>query len=143
MKKSVIKFFDKIIIAILSLSWLFYSCKKDIKPMVSEYGVPHGEYVLKGVIMDKETSLPIQNIQVQGEYIKIYTDADGKYEIYCNYSNFYLRIDDVDSVENGGYFYSKEIEGQFTQADQIEKGDGKWYDGKFVKTRNIELEKRN
>ena len=129
MKKSVVKFFDKIIVVVLGFSGLLYSC---------EYGTPAGEYVLKGVITDKETHQPIQNIQVQGEY----TDADGKYVIYNHSPYFYLRIDDIDSFENGGYFHSKEIEGQFTQADQVEPGDGSWYLGKFVKTQNIELEKK-
>ena len=136
MKKSGIKFFDKIIVVLLGFLGMFYSCRQPC-----EYGTPHGEYVLKGIITDKETHKPIQNIQI-GEYVKIYTDADGKYVIYNNSPNFHLRIDDIDGEENDGYFHSKEIEGQFTQADQIEKGDGEWYKGKFVKTRNIELEKR-
>ena len=146
MKKSVIKFFDRIIVLLLGCFGLLYSCEKP-KPeygMLVEYGTPSGEYVLKGIITDKETSNPIQNIQIVQYGDTIYTNAEGKYMLLGHgFNEFHIRIKDIDSVENGGYFQSKEIEGGFTKEDQVEQGDGKWYDGKFVKTLNIELEKKN
>ena len=146
MKKSVIKFFDKIIIVILGFSGLLYSCAK--------YGmiVYYGDYEIKGVITDKETSKPIQNIKVGRE---TYTDAEGKYILYgesdwaiekhsaAYYSQFRLIIEDIDGEQNDGEFISKEIDVIFTQADQVEKGNGKSYQGKFVKIINVELNKEN
>ncbi|MCL2131715.1 MAG: radical SAM-associated putative lipoprotein [Lentimicrobiaceae bacterium] len=146
MKKSVIKFFDKIIVVLLGILGVFNSCEKPL-----EYGTPHANYEVKGVITNKETSKPIQNIQVirqiHQEYgDTLYTDADGKYVFafgdFPYKDNVYrLKIEDIDGEENGGDFVTKEIEVKITQADQIEKGDGNWYDGKFSKIVNIELEK--
>jgi putative lipoprotein (rSAM/lipoprotein system) len=138
MSKPVIKFFDKIIIALLGLTGIVYtSCMYG----VSEYGVPHGEYELKGTVIDKETSKPIPNIQIVRErWDTIYSDSNGKYVFNGMLSNFHLTIKDIDGEENGGYFESKEMDVKFTNADQVENGDGHWYTGKFVKTENIELE---
>ena len=135
MKKAGIKFFDKIIVVLLGFLGMFYSCRQPC-----EYGTPHGEYVLKGVITDKETSKPIQNIQIVRQYI--YTDSEGKFMYNGRERELRLKIDDIDGIENGGEFLSKEIEVTFTKADQVEKGDGNWYQGKFAKTINVELEKK-
>jgi putative lipoprotein (rSAM/lipoprotein system) len=108
------------------------------------YGTPYGEYELNGVISDKETSLPLQNIQVvipqYGD--TLYTDSDGKYVLHSGSHEFYLKIEDVDADENGGHFESKEMKIIFTKEDQVKKGDGEWYEGSFVKTENIKLEKK-
>ena len=140
--KKIIKLWDKIIVVLLGVLGVFSSCKT-----VSEYGTPYGEYEIKGVITDKETSKPIQNIQVvrlrTSEYgDTLYTETEGKYSFYNMESDFHLKFEDIDSVENGGDFKTKEIKTRLTQADQVEKGDGKWNDGKYAKTINIELEKK-
>ena len=138
MKKLIIKSFDKIIVALLGMLGIFNlsSCM--------EYGMPEGEYHFNGIVTDKETSNPIQNIQVVSDRGTIYTNSEGKFTCsdWMN-SVFHLKIEDIDGEENGGDFESQEIEVKFTQADQVEKGDGKWNKGKFVKTQNIKLEKKN
>ena len=140
MKKSVIKFFDKIIIVLLGFSGLLCSCDKyntdmyGMPPDQPVYGMPYETYELKGVITDKETSKPIQNIQIVQYGDTIYTDTEGKYILYNLSSEFQLKIEDIDGEQNGGDFMSKEIDVLFTQEDKIERD-------KFVKTLNIELDK--
>jgi putative lipoprotein (rSAM/lipoprotein system) len=73
----------------------------------------------------------------------IYTDAKGRYAFAFNdtgIGGYKLKFEDIDGEENGGLFLPKEIGGDFTQAIQAKKGDGKWYDGKFIKTENVALE---
>ena len=134
MKKPFIKFFDKIILLLLGLSGIVYTA--------CEYGPP--EYAMKyeviGIVTDKETSNPIQNIQVIRPYVDtIYTSTDGKFTFYSfgygNSHSFYLKFEDIDGEENGGDFKSKEINVEFTNTDQVEKGI-------FLKMVNIELEKK-
>ena len=153
MKKSVIKFFDKILILLLGFLGIFNSCIKLMYGvLVPEYGVPRANYELKGVITDKETSNPIPNIRViqrRLEFMEygdtLYTDAEGKYTF--NYdrifpsNTFLLKIEDIDDDENGGFFKTQEIDIEFTETDRVQDGNGHWYEGKFAKTRNIELEK--
>ena len=143
MEKRIIKFWDKIVVVLLGLLGIFNSCEKPC-----EYGTPLGEYKLNGIVTDKETANPIQNIQVvrfrNSDYgDTLYTDAEGKYAFHdFSFGEFHLKFEDIDGEENGGEFKTKEIKTKLTQADQVEKGDGKWNDGKFVKTVNIELEKK-
>ena len=149
MKKSVITFFDKIIVLLLGFSGIFSGCDDSYSPV--EYGVPHADYELKGVITAKETAKPIPNIMVIRSIYEnfgdtLYTDSGGKYAFEFNdfpphpEGVLHLKIEDIDGEDNGGFFGTKEINVEFTQADQVKKGKS-WYDGKFVKTQNIELEK--
>ena len=140
MKKRVIKSFDKIIIVLLAILGVFNSCRQP-----DEYGTPYADYELKGTVTDAETSNPIKNIRVIHQRYRdtIYTNAEGKYAFVYNgdlieYLN--LKFEDIDGEENGGYFAPQEIAVKFTQADRVEKGKG-WYEGKYVKTQNIELER--
>ena len=139
MKKPIIKFFDKIVVILLGFAGVFNSCEQP-----EMYGTPHGEYELNGVVSDKETSMPLQNIQiVMPQYNDtLYTDSEGKYVFHSSFREFYLKIEDVDADENGGHFESKEMNIILTKDDQVEKGDGEWYEGSFVKTENIKLEKK-
>jgi len=154
MKKTIIKFFDKIIVMLLGFSGIFSGCGIGIQPV--EYGMPYAEFELKGVVTDKETSDPIQNIRVIRKYPQygailrgdtLYTDAEGNYVfyegIYLENNTFQLKIEDIDGEENGGHFESQEIDVKFTQVDQVKKGDGHWYGGKFAKKQNVKLERKN
>jgi putative lipoprotein (rSAM/lipoprotein system) len=133
MKKQVIKFFDKIVVVLLGvvgLSSIVYSCMK--------YGDPVAEYgEIKGIVTDKETSKPIQNIQIvrQGYRDTTYTDADGKYAFDGRMHPYLIKFEDIDGEENGGDFKSKEIQIKFTDADRV----GKYG---FLKIVNIQLEKK-
>jgi len=140
MTKLIIKSFDKVIVVLLGVLGIFNSCEQPEK-----YGMPYACYEFKGVVTDKETSNPIQNIQIvrYGYGDTTYSDIKGQFIFYNVDTKFHLKIEDIDGEENGGDFESQEIEVKFTQADQVEKGEGKWNKGKFVKTQNIKLEKKN
>ena len=154
MKKQIIKLWDKIIIVLLGIAGVLGSCDKP-KPEygapIPEYGIPHAMYELKGVISDKETSNPIQNIQIIRQICSeygdtIYTNTEGKYvfdSVFSENSTFHLKIEDIDGEENGGEFETQEIEVKFTQADQVEKSEEYLYKGKFAKIQNIELEQKH
>ena len=141
MKKIFLKIFDKTLIGVLGLVGIV-SCDS-----ACEYGTPHADYEIKGTILVKDTKEPIKNIRVIHQYKlawgdTIYSDEAGKYEF--NYQNYLfdiqkLKFEDIDGVENGGEFETKEIEITFTEADKVKKGDG-WYEGKYSITRDIELE---
>ena len=79
MKKSVIKLFDKVIVVLLGLLGMFYSCRQ-----VSESGNTNGTNELKSVVTDTETLKPIQNIQdteadqVEKEDVKLDTNKSVK-----------------------------------------------------------------
>jgi len=142
MKKSAVKFFDKIIVILLGVFGFFNSCD-----MPCEYGSPHADYELKGVVTDIETSNPIPNIRVIRKIYQeygdtVYTDVEGKYAFYegdyLENNTFRLKIEDIDGEENGGDFRTQEIAVKITEADKVEEGKG-WYSGKFVKIQNIKL----
>jgi len=142
MKKLLIKSFDKIIVVLLAILGVFNSCSQPC-----EYGEPYADYELKGVVTDKETSKPIKNIRIVHQTYRdtTYTDAEGKYAFIYNdnlLEHLDLKIEDIDGEENGGEFEAQEIDVKFTNADRVKKGDGHWYEGKYEKTQNIELEKK-
>ena len=70
MKKRVIKIFDKVILLLLGFSGAFYSCAK--------YGERVAEFVfhVEGKVTDKETTKPIQNIQISKYGGTLYTDTE-------------------------------------------------------------------
>ena len=133
MKKIFIKFFDKIIILLLGFSGMFYSCAK--------YGMVVAEYMLEGVVTDKETAKPIENIRiVRNNYDTLYTNSQGQYIFLFHESKkAHLQITDIDYEENGGYFADKNIYVEFPEIDKINK---KHRNSESVKTLNIKLEKQ-
>jgi putative lipoprotein (rSAM/lipoprotein system) len=153
-KKSFFRFFDKIIVLLLGVAGMFSACD-NVEDMPVEYGMPHADFELKGTVTDKATSQPIQNIRVVRPFgyediyggipgDTIYTDEDGKYVFaFVGFPSekYQLKFEDIDGEENGGLFQTKEIEGEFTQADLVEKGNGHWYEGKYVKTQDVALER--
>jgi len=155
-KKSFFRFFDKAILLLLGSFGMFSACNLIETPV--EYGMPHADFELKGIVTDDATSQPIKNIRVirphflESEYDHlppeyklfgdtVYTDENGKYIFEYNGmgKQYQLKFEDIDGMENGGLFQPKEIEGKFTQADQVKKGSG-WYEGKFAKTQDVALD---
>ena len=147
-KKSFFRLFDKVILLLLGGFGMFNACDT----MLLEYGMPHADYELKGIVTNDATSQPIRNIRVvrphfpnvELEYMPgdtIYTDETGKYAFAFGglIEKYQLKFEDIDGPDNGGLFQTKEIEGEFTQADRVEKGNG-WYSGFFVKTEDVVLE---
>jgi putative lipoprotein (rSAM/lipoprotein system) len=73
------------------------------------YGSPSANYRLSGKVVDKETSLAIQNIELDFYYTKVYSDNNGDWQINvggyspCN-DNCIIVVRDIDGEENGGQF---------------------------------------
>ena len=125
--KKIIKFWDKVIVVLLGTLGIL-NCNSCLKM----YGMPEKEYEpysrIDGIVTDKETSNPIQNIQIIGQNRDtIYTNAYGRYSFYDVSPNIHLKIEDIDGEENGGEFETQEI-------------DVKFANDEYVKTVNIELE---
>jgi putative lipoprotein (rSAM/lipoprotein system) len=153
-KKSFFRGFDKIIVLLLGSFGMFSACNDE---MPLEYGMPHADFEIKGTVTNNTTSQPIQNIRVVRPHFPdvesecectprpgdtIYTDKNGQYAFAFRDSpgpNYRLKFEDVDGEDNGGLFETKEIEGKFIQNDQVKKGDGRWYNGKFVKIEDAAL----
>ena len=138
MKKTIIKFFDKIILFILGFSGVIYSCAK--------YGMPETEYEIKGVVMDRQNSKPIQNIRiVRGNYDTLYTDSKGEYSFrYYEFgNNTNLKVEDVDGELNGGDFQTEEFVVNFTDIDMVKKAKRNKSGDKYVKNLNIKLTKKD
>jgi len=69
MKKSIIKFFDKIIVVSLGFAGVFVSCDKpDAQPLYGvqpEYGVLQTEYQIKEITDTMVDNLETQNIELE------------------------------------------------------------------------------
>ena len=145
MNKSVIKFWDKIIVVLLGfvgLSSIVYSCYK--------YGVIAPEYEINGVVTDKTNAKPIQNIRViRQEYQEygdtIYTSPQGIYVFKSWFAptSVHLKFEDIDSNANGGEFETQEIDVKITEADLVKKGRRNKTADKYLKIQNIQLEHKN
>jgi putative lipoprotein (rSAM/lipoprotein system) len=151
MKMTAIKFFDKVILVLLGVAGFFSGCDINNGGNVVEYGVPSADYEIQGTVTDKATSQPIKQIRVvrplqyAPEYgDTVYTNEEGEYHFEYNdfpHPTAQLKFDDIDGVENKGLFQSAEETVTFTNADQVKPGKGNWYDGKFIKTLNMALDK--
>ena len=144
MSKSVIKFWDKIIVVLLGfvgLSGVLNSC-------YYKYGMPVTEYEINGVVTDKTNAKSVQNIRVIRQKYQeygdtIYTNQQGIYvfKLWEDFSNpVHLKFEDIDGEENGGDFETQEIDVKFTEADLAIIGKGNKAPDRYVKTQNVELE---
>jgi putative lipoprotein (rSAM/lipoprotein system) len=115
--------------------------------------MPALEYEIRGIVTDKINDKPINNIRIIREGIApfdsndtLYTDLQGKYRfLFCSIdADFHLKIEDIDGKANDGEFESQEIDIKITSADRVKnkKEECKVTQEKFVKTQNIELEKK-
>jgi putative lipoprotein (rSAM/lipoprotein system) len=154
MYRKWLKLFDKAIIALLGFTGLLSSCYIVIEEPAA-YGMPSADFVLKGTVTDGASSQPIRNIRVVRPFVEyaygpegigytqagdtVYTDKDGKFAFEYGDDSFImqyrLKLEDIDGVENGGKFRSKDVEGEFTEVNRDR--------GKFVKTQNITLDLDN
>jgi len=170
MNKSVIKFWNKIIILLLGFIGTFTSCNKIASdydcvyyPVIERdtgenvvvmYGILSTNYViLKGTVMNQENLQPIQNIkvikQIDGQFADVsLTDSTGKYVLDYGYyeSNLKkvvnLKIEDIDGKDNGGDFKTKEVKIKLTEDDKEKMDKCNQNGGWFVKIQNIQLKKK-
>lgn len=129
----------------------FESCDSpdEYGPIPIEYGVPHINYIVRGVVTD-EVGNPIQGIQTKfvGDLNYIdptKTDAKGNYQIqamtYPGLKGCKLIVNDIDGEANGGEFLSDTIDVETLPKKELEKGDG-WNQGSYESTANIQMKKK-
>jgi len=162
MNKSVIKFWDKIVVVLLGTLGVFTSCNKIASdcdcvyyPPIERdsfsiaYGVPQADYEIKGTIMNQANLQPIPNIQVvlnNGADFFL-TNSSGNYGFNAYYKEnqkniIQLKVEDIDGEENGGDFKTKEVKIKFTEDDKEKMEKCNRDGGTFVKIQNIELKKK-
>jgi len=116
-----------------------------ISQTVCEYGVPTMDFEVSGKVVNKG-SAPIEGIKVSCYTNKdpgiatTLTAADGSFLISGTAISPILTFEDIDGPGNGGEFAEKTQE---ISVNQIEKGDGNWYMGKYeAKGVVIEMEEK-
>jgi putative lipoprotein (rSAM/lipoprotein system) len=125
-----------------------------------EYGVPHADYTVKGVVSNKATKKPIEGIRVgygcqscpQSEYGVIPTPYQPKAHVLTNAKGEFkltdstfpeknlklpVYVEDLDGEENG-LFETEILEVDFSKAEQTKKSKS-WYEGEYTVTLNVEL----
>ena len=166
MKKSFIKFFDKIILLLLGISGMFVGCKPECErfsaqnppsspgTIITMYGMPVAQFELLGTVKDKSTKKPIPNIRIIKQINTnigdtLYTDSNGKYHFVSHYFPYTLPLEDnymfpvtvlaedIDGVENGGLYHTKKIDTEVTNKNKVSH---KKCSDIFVKKIDIELE---
>jgi putative lipoprotein (rSAM/lipoprotein system) len=138
MKKPIIKFFDKIILLLIGLSGIAYSCYK--------YGMPVDEFEIKGAVTDI-SHVPVKNIRViqqGGGHSEagdtLYTNPQGQYAFtFWGGHRVHLKVEDIDGEANGGEFLATEFDVQFTDADLVKKGRRDKTPSVYSKTVDITL----
>ena len=151
MKVRFNRWYNALLTALLSMLG-FESCKVSGNEPVSEYGCPHADYIVKGIITD-EAGSPVQGIKVSVKeglddpYTKesVLTDAAGCFQ-FQEMTSFNLNpgealvVEDIDGEAYGSY-KSDTISLKTLPKIQTEKGSG-WYKGKFELTADIKLKKK-
>jgi len=164
MSKSVIKFWDKIVVVLLGTLGVFTSCNKVASdcdcvyyPPIERdsfsiaYGVLQADYEIRGMVVNQANLQPIPNIQIIREINDNYTgvshtNADGKY-IFL-FDNYYqesqknviqLKVEDIDGKDNGGDFKTKKVKIKFAEDDKEKMDKCNRDGGMFVKIQNIVL----
>jgi len=121
------------------------SCEDTNMNMECMYGTPTMDFEVSGKVVNKD-SAPIAGIKVSCDIFTdpgratAFTAADGSFQISGTAISPTLNFKDVDGPENGGEFADKTQE---ISVNQIEKGDGNWYMGKYIaKGVVIEMEEK-
>jgi putative lipoprotein (rSAM/lipoprotein system) len=156
----IIKGINLALAGILSLLG-FVGCEKT-EPLL-EYGMPHADYTVKGVVVNKATGKPIEGIRVgydsiawaipeygvigisyqpKSRVLDVMTNEKGEFKLTDSFfpdKNLTLPvyIDDIDGEKNG-LFQSERLEVDFSKAVQTGKPSS-WYEGEFTVTKNVEL----
>lgn len=144
MTKRILSLINKIILLILTI--LGFSCTED---QPDEYGMPHADFKISGVVVDEATLESIENIQVimqDPEMIDIhsdtcYTDINGMYELklidLADEKSFIFKCLDIDGTANGDY-ESLDSTVRFENPEFI-NSSGNWYRGEASKTIIVKL----
>lgn len=158
MKVRFHRWYNALLTTLLSL--LGYGCESNSMDMygtpVVEYGVPHADYIVKGVVTD-EAGAPVEGIKTSLKHFwmgqdTIYvdgvdsfqTDDTGYYQLQyegMRNSAMKLIVEDIDGEANGGEFQNDTLDVDFDKAIQTKKGEG-WFTGAFELYKDIILKKK-
>lgn len=107
------------------------------------YGSPIVEFQVKGAVLSPDEK-PLEGVQVivRKEWSNhpmmadtVYTNAQGEFESLGHTATSVEKqkvyFNDVDGEANGGVFKSDSVELKAMNMEQLKKGDGAWYNGKF------------
>lgn len=169
MKVRFYHWYNAVLAALLALMG-FESCggADEYGTPVVEYGMPNVSFQVKGNVTNEEDK-PIEGIKVGVNMRYEYNDAQGNHHVeYQDYFNnntaitdsegnfqtpsrttggidnpdLKLIIEDVDGEANGGEFQSDTLDLKDLPRQQIQNGDGRWYNGGYELTANIKLKKK-
>lgn len=151
MKKIALKAYAKVLTAFFTLLGIITGC--NFFDPVDEYGVPSADFIVKGKVTDKLSRKPINNIAIirktdTSPYGNdtVRTNADGEFELKFNDFpgiDHWVFAEDLDGMENGGWFAKDSLTVNSSQMKQIKKRNG-WNVGTFEKTdANFELKHGN
>ena len=159
MKVKFYRWYNAVLTVLLSM--LGYGCSSD-EPMDMygtpvEYGAPHADYIVKGLVTDEAES-PVQGIKTflkqvdkteAGTIIfgmdSIQTNETGGYQLEYTglpQPGIKLIVEDVDGEANGGEFLSDTLDVDLIKAVQTKEGDGRWYGGVYEITQDVKLKKK-
>ncbi len=150
MKNTSLKFFDKLLMALMGLFPFFSGCDEPREM----YGTPTADYHLLGTVTDSLTNAPVQNIRVSlqdpnnpySPKDTTYTDVAGKYSFSFQafpYESipYSLKAEDIDGALNGGIYLTEEGLTEVTATSLDKSKANGWYSGKITATKDFKLNK--
>lgn len=155
MKTKVYRLYCTVLSALLSVLG-FSSCSSD-DDFPCEYGSPHADYIIDGIVTDEEGD-EINGILVSAESYGDFKDGRYWFNLASKKSDYaggyYLSfqsspessytkliVQDVDGEANGGEFANDTIDIDYKSAVIVKEGEG-WNSGTYKITQNIQLKKK-
>ncbi len=105
-------------------------------------------FTINGTVKSN-TAQPIENIRIirnSTDFLlfpdTVFTDSTGKFSVsfsdyYAKKSTFSLKIEDIDSIANGGEFAAQTIQVGFSSSDRVENFNATEY--KTIAQKNIDI----
>ncbi len=157
MIQSFLKYYNKLIVLIIALTGTLTGCQNTPGTTNCEYGTPYAKFKINGLVTNKITKQPVENIGIIPYLKKFYnntvnyviidtlkTGSSGTYtvdiEMFPESDSVYLHFFDIDSTINMSYKRHDTV--LFFDASKLTGNDG-WYAGGYSTTCNIELSKNN
>jgi putative lipoprotein (rSAM/lipoprotein system) len=150
MSDKTLRFFDKIVMAILGLFPFFSGCDEPREM----YGTPTADYHILGTVTDSLTNSPVKDIRVSLKSMlepytpgdTVFTDAAGKYSFSFKSFPFEslsigLKVEDIDGETNGGPYLAEEGIARVTATSLDDSKAKDWYSGKITATKDFKLKK--
>ena len=148
MKVRFSRWYNAVLTVLLSMLG-FESCDSNGDAPV-EYGAPHADYQVKGIVTD-EAGTPIQGIRITGPSPMVssmqnqttLSDASGAFELteFTSYGSEMIIAEDIDGDANGGEFKSDTLNIRELPSTKISEGKS-WYMGKYEVNAAIKLKKK-